>query len=153
MLHGMITEKVTPRCNPGPVAAERNSFKEVNLNSCTKVNLLIVTQELFWGWSKFLIPKPLIWSSCLWRKTSQPCHFSPSGGLFAVPNNAKRSKCPRIAMWLKSHKGWEGMLIHDTSSFKSCFLLFVGVLYSGYESLTKGLTFKCFLMNYYGHYA
>lgn len=27
----MIKEKVTPRCNPGPVAAERNSFKELNL--------------------------------------------------------------------------------------------------------------------------
>ena len=27
----MVKEKVTPRCNPGPVAAERNNFKKLNL--------------------------------------------------------------------------------------------------------------------------
>lgn len=81
MLHGTIKEKkITPRCNPGSVAAERNSFKKLNLKQLYKSKFIdCYTRVVLGGWNKFLIPKPLIQSSCLWRKTSQPCHFSPSG--------------------------------------------------------------------------
>lgn len=37
MLHGTIKEeRVTPRCDPGSVAAERNSFKKRNLKQLYK---------------------------------------------------------------------------------------------------------------------